>query len=250
MSLGVSLLIHNRYRKRIRINKMKKLVILTFVLAGSFGASAQYRLNAGASVGPGATMFSLGAEREFNVFSDKFHINPGVRLSVYNGNDLEYITAPAEYTANDDQVDTITQYSVQNNFANLYVRIGYDFTEKLSLSFDIDVVGVSFGGESDYKSFGPGKALQDKGPVPANQSVVSSPTALNVLLVGDNDLGSLNSTLSLTYNPTKRIGIDLGAGLVFTEYTTNDKVGYDGNDRFRNKNMMGYLGVSYLFGGK
>ena len=153
-------------------------------------------------------------------FSDKFHINPGVRLSVYNGNDLEYITAPAEYTSNDDQIDTITQYSVQNNFANLYVRIGYDFTEKLSLSFDIDVVGVSFGGESDYKSFGPGKALQYKGPVPANQSVVSSPTALNVLLVGDNDLGSLNSTLSLTYNPTKKIGIDLGAGLVFTEYTT------------------------------
>ncbi|MFT5056284.1 MAG: hypothetical protein ACI80H_000996, partial [Pseudoalteromonas distincta] len=29
---------------------MKKLVILTFVLAASFGASAQYRVNAGASV--------------------------------------------------------------------------------------------------------------------------------------------------------------------------------------------------------
>ena len=229
---------------------MKKLVILTFVLAGSFGASAQYRVNGGASLGPGAAMFTLGAEREFNVFSDKFHVNPGVRLNVFSSKNLEYITAPAEYTANDDQVDTITHYSVQNNFANLFVRIGYDFTEKLSLSFDIDVVGVSFGGESDYKSFGPGKALQDKGPVPANQSVVSSPTAVNVLLVGDNDLGSLNSTLSLTYNPTKKIGIDLGAGLVFTEYTTNDKIGYDGNDRFRNKNMMGYLGVSYLFGGK
>ena len=229
---------------------MKNLVMMVVVLASSFGAYAQYRVNGGASAGPGATMFILGAEREFNVFSDKFHVNPGVRLNVFSSKNLEYITAPAEYTANDDQVDTITHYSVQNNFANLFVRIGYDFTEKLSLSFDIDVVGVSFGGESDYKSFGPGKALQDKGPVPANQSVVSSPTAVNVLLVGDNDLGSLNSTLSLTYNPTKKIGIDLGAGLVFTEYTTNDKIGYDGNDRFRNKNMMGYLGLSYLFVGK
>jgi len=235
---------------RKRMNTMKKLVIIALVLSSSLGAMAQYRVNAGASVGKGAAMFSLGIERKFNLFNEKFHINPGVRLNVFSGNDLDYITAPAKYTVNNDQVDTITQYSVQNNFANLYVRLGYDFTEKLSISFDIDIVGVSFGGESDYKSFGPGKASQEKGPVPTNQSVISLPTAVNVLLVGDNDLGSLNSTLSVTYNATKRIGIDLGVGLVFTEYTTNDKIGYDGNDRFRNKSIMGYVGVSYLLGDK
>ncbi len=229
---------------------MKKIVMMALVLASSLGAMAQYRVNAGASLGAGAAMFTLGAEREFNVLSNKFHINPGVRISVFNGNNLEYTTAPAKYTVNDDQVDTITQYSVQNNFANLYVRLGYVFTERISLSFDIDVVGISFGGESDYKSFGPGKASQANGPVPANQSVISSPTSVNVLLIGDNDLGSLNSTLNLTYNVTQRLGMDLGVGLVFTEYTSEDKIGYDGNDRFRNKNMMGYLGVSYLFGGK
>ena len=49
---------------------------------------------------------------------------------------------------------------------------------------------------------------------------------------------------------TKRLGIDLGAGLVFTEYTTDVGIGYDGNDRFRNKSMMGYLGVSFLLGEK
>jgi len=128
--------------------------------------------------------------------------------------------------------------------------LGYDITKKLSLSFDIDVVGLSFGSENDYKSFGRGKALQAQGQLLPNQSVVSSPTTLNVLLVGDNDIGSLNSTLSLSYDVTIRLGIDLGAGLVFTEHTTNDKIGYDGNDRFRNKNMMGYLGVYYLLGEK
>lgn len=85
---------------------MKKLVMMAVVLASSFGALAQYRVNAGASLGAGAAMFTLGAEREFNVFGDKFHINPGVRLSVFSGNDLDYITALAEYTKNDDQVDT------------------------------------------------------------------------------------------------------------------------------------------------
>ncbi|MDB9882820.1 hypothetical protein OAD66_06765 [Bacteroidia bacterium] len=42
-------------------------------------------MNTGASIGSGAGMFTIGAEREFKVFSDKFHINPGVRLNVFSG---------------------------------------------------------------------------------------------------------------------------------------------------------------------
>jgi hypothetical protein len=229
---------------------MKKLVMMAVVLASSFGAFAQYRVNAGASLGAGATMFTLGAEREFNVISDKFHVNPGVRLNVFSGNDLDYITAPAEYTKNDDQVDTVNFNTVQNNFANLYVRLGYDFTKKFSVSFDIDVVGVSFGSEQTYSDFRQGEALSSAPQTALGHFEKGSPTTLNVLLVGDNDLGSLNSTLSLSYDITKRLGVDLGAGLVFTEYTIVTGRGYDGNDRFRNKNMMGYIGVSYLFGDK
>lgn len=229
---------------------MKKLLITAAVLLSTFGSFAQYRANAGASIGAGATMFTIGAEREFNVISKKFHINPGVRLSVFNGNDLEYITAPAKYTVNDDQVDTMTFGTVQNNFANLYVRLGYDFTEKLSLSFDIDVVGVSFGSEQNYSDFRQGAALRAQPQTALGHVEKASPTTLNLLLVGDNDLGSLNSTLNISYDVTKRLGIDLGAGLVFTEYTIVTNRGYDGNDRFRNKNLMGYLGISYLLGDK
>jgi hypothetical protein len=229
---------------------MKKLLITAAVLLSTFGSFAQYRANAGASIGAGATMFTIGAEREFNVISKKFHINPGVRLSVFNGNNLEYITAPAKYTVNDDQVDTMTFGTVQNNFANLYVRLGYDFTEKLSLSFDIDVVGVSFGSEQNYSDFRQGAALRAQPQTALGHVEKASPTTLNLLLVGDNDLGSLNSTLNISYDVTKRLGIDLGAGLVFTEYTIVTNRGYDGNDRFRNKNLMGYLGISYLLGDK
>lgn len=228
---------------------MKKLLMIAVILASAFGSYAQYRANAGASVGAGATMFSLGVEREYNVFSDKFHINPGVRISVFNGSDLEYITAPAKYTVNDDQVDTMTFGTVQNNFANLYVRLGYDITPKLSVSFDIDVVGVSFGSTQNNNPFSAGEASSANAPVPLS-ATSASPTTLNVLLVGDNDIGSLNSTFNISYDITNRFGLDLGAGLIFTEYTTENSIGYDGNDRFRNKLMMGYLGVSYLFGKK
>ena len=233
------------------MNTMKTLVMMAVALASSFGAIAQQKVHAGVSLGADATMFSLGAEREFNVFSDKFHINPGVRLSIFSGNDLDYITAPAKYTKNDDQVDTLSFATPQSAFANLYVRLGYDITEKLSISFDIDVIGVSSGSEQTDLSFKEGEALQNKTPVYSMPfAIVANPTTLNLLLVGDNDIGSLNSTLNLTYNVTQRLGIDLGVGLVFTEYTINDKIGYDGNDRFRNKSMMGYVGVSYLLGDK
>jgi hypothetical protein len=229
---------------------MKKLILFTLVFASSIGSYAQYRINAGASVGAGATMFSLGAEREFNVINEKFHLNPGVRVNVFNGKDLEYITAPAKYTKNDDQVDTLTFKAVQNNFANLYVRLGYDISKKISVSFDIDVVGVSFGAEQAYSDFKQGKALKAGPQTTFGHSEKGSPTTFNLLLVGDNDLGSLNSTLRISYDVTNKLGIDLGAGLVFTEYTIASGRGYDGNDRFRNKNIMGYLGLSYLLGEK
>lgn len=229
---------------------MKKIVFILLVLASTSGAYAQYRVNAGASAGAGATMFSMGVEREFNIVSKKFHINPGVRLSVYNGKNLDYITAPAKYTTNDTEVDTLSFRSVQNNFANLYVRLGYDFSDKFSVSFDIDVVGVSFGSEQKYTDFRQGEALQNQPQLPSAHIENGQPTTLNLLLIGDNDIGSLNSTFKLSYQVTKRMGIDLGAGLIFTEYTIASKRGYDGNNRFRNKNMMGYIGASYLLGDK
>ncbi len=188
---------------------MKKLFVTALILVSGLASTAQYRANLGASIGAGATMITLGAEREFNVVSEKFHINPGIRLNVFTGKDLTYITAPAKYTSIDAQVDTLTFKSVQDNFANLYVRIGYDFTKKLALSFDIDVFGISFGAEQANNPFNPGAARKAGISAPV-VSANAAPTTLNVLLVGDNDLGSLNSTLALTYKITDKISVGTG----------------------------------------
>ena len=51
---------------------MKKIILLAIVLGSGFGASAQYRVNAGASVGAGASMFSLGVERELTCLAISF----------------------------------------------------------------------------------------------------------------------------------------------------------------------------------
>ncbi len=137
-------------------------------------------------------------------------------------------------------MDTLRVSIAQNDFANLYFRLGYDLTDKLMLSFDIDLIGLTFGSEQTETNFFEGENSLNDG-IAALNNPVSSPTSLNYLVIGDYD--SLNSTLTMSYALSNKIGIDAGFGLVFTEYTTDVAMGYDGNDRFRNKNGKGYIGI-------
>jgi hypothetical protein len=66
---------------------------------------------------------------------------------------------------------------------------------------------------------------------------------LNALLISDNDRGSLNSELYGRYWLTDKIGLRAGASFQFTEYTTNRKLTFE-NDRFRNKILMPFAGIS------
>lgn len=174
---------------------MKKYLLTIGIVGLTLLSFGQYRASAGIAVGENTTMFTVGAEREFNIISDKIHINPGVRGNFYTGENLDFITAPAEYTANDEDVDTL--YSVGNssfNFINAYVRLGYDITEKLAISFDIDLVGLTFGSVENTLLLGEGESSRNDN-VTATLVTGASPTTINYLIMGDLDNGSLNSTL-------------------------------------------------------
>jgi hypothetical protein len=71
------------------------------------------------------------------------------------------------------------------------------------------------------------------------------PTAFNVLLISDNDHGTLNSELYAKYYFNEDWGIKIGAQFLFTEYTTDTEVQQfpEPNDRFRNKSLMLAIGV-------
>jgi hypothetical protein len=62
--------------------------------------------------------------------------------------------------------------------------------------------------------------------------------------VSDNDLGSLNSELYARYWVNDKIGFRAGLSFQFVEYTT-DKVLTFENDRFRTKNLLPMLAISY-----
>jgi hypothetical protein len=181
--------------------------------------------------------------------SNKLSAGIGLRLTSYLGANQYYITAPAEITSGSnspfilfkeniiENIDSLLVESPQVTCLNVSINIHYQFSEKFRAGFNIDGVGFSFGGkkQGNYINGSSGAITNGK------------PTSFNVLLISDNDLGSLNSELFVRYQLSNKLGLKLGASFLFTEYTTNTPVQTfpEDNDRFRRKSLMLALGASY-----
>lgn len=180
----------------------------------------------------------------------KFGIGAGLRLTNYFANNQYYSTAPAILTSGKrglgvffsedipQNIDTVLFKKAQANALNISLNFDYKIHPKLTLGFNIDAIGFTFGAEQN------GAYLGNNGVGNATQA---KPTQFNLLLVSDNDLGSLNSEFYAQYDFNKKWGAKLGFQYLFTEYTTNTKVQTtpDGqkNDRFRNKSSGISIGL-------
>lgn len=120
---------------------------------------------------------------------------------------------------------------------NITINLGYNITPRWYAGFNIDAIGFSFGGEKN------GRFITNN----AGQTVSAKPTGFNLLLISDNDKGSLNSELFVRYQWNKKWAARLGYQFLFTEYTTATEVQRfpEANDRFRNKVSAVLFGVSY-----
>jgi hypothetical protein len=179
----------------------------------------------------------------------KFGFGLGARFTSFLGANQYYITAPAELTSGStgplvifkenitENIDSLLVKSPQVNALNLMINLDYQFSSKLLVGFNIDAVGFSFGAnkQANFMSGTSGK------------NTTASPTPFNLLLISDNDLGTLNSELYLRYFWNDRWGAKIAAQFLFTEYTTttNVQVSPEENDRFRNKSLLFSIGVSY-----
>jgi hypothetical protein len=168
----------------------------------------------------------------------KMKIGYGLRFNSQLGKDLYYLTAPANLTSDINNIDSLFFSQSQSNFLNLNINIQYTIKEKFDIGFNIDAVGFSFGGNKSGKYLG--YQSTENGSMQ-----MATPTSINLLLVGDNDIGALNSELYFRYWINEKWAIKTGASFVFTEYTTENKLRLD-NNRFRNKSLMGMIGVTYM----
>jgi hypothetical protein len=184
----------------------------------------------------------------------QWQMGTGARLTSNFGNKNFYITAPAKLTSGKtgpgvffaDQIapniDSLYFVKTQTNALNITVNFGYKINDKFTVGFNIDAIGFSFGGNQTATYYGNAGAVG---------AATAKPTSFNLLLVSDNDLGTLNSEFFAQYNFNKKWGAKLGFQFLFTEYTTSSKIqttpSGDTNDRFRNKSSEISVGATYQF---
>ncbi len=190
-------------------------------------------------------------------YGKKFKYGFGLRFTSFTAGQTNVITAPAKLTAGKEslaaffepkkitsQLDTLSLTKVQSNSLNLSINLQYSITPKIDVGFNIDAIGLSFGGQQSGTFIA--KQTDAQGKLNNNKIQTGSPTSFNLLLISDSDIGNLNSELYGRYWLNDKFGIRAGLGFQFVEYTTTQKLAFD-NDRFRGKFLQPMIAVSYKF---
>lgn len=178
----------------------------------------------------------------------KFEVGVGGRLTAYFGANQYYSTAPAKLTSGSTGPGVFFKENITANMDtfliakprvlafNAMINLGYHVGKNVTLGFNIDVIGFSVGSEKS------GNYINGS----QGQNTTGKPTPFNLLLVSDNDLGSLNSEFYGKYMLNEKLSVKAGFQFLFTEYTTITEVQQfpEPNDRFRNKSGLFTIGVS------
>lgn len=225
---------------------MKRIILVALMFISVFSLRAQEAesknsyMTGDVALGANTGLFvgALSANRYHTLLSDKLQLGYGLRFNLHQASDQTYVTAPFEFTA-EEKYDSFSLGSVSTMSLSASIHIAYSVTPKLLVGFNIDAIGVSFGPEQS----GTITHLYSDANA-ADINTTAQPTSANVLLVGDNDIGTLNSEFYLRYKVGGNLYLRPGFSFFFSEYTT-DVAGSEDNKRFRNKIGYPFLGVSY-----
>lgn len=227
------------------------LLLVSFIFTPKVNAQNKFA-SAGIAVGSNQFTANLGYTHLWPVTKNKkFKIGTGLHFTSNFASNRYFTTAPAKLTSGKtgpgvffadnivQNVDSVLFKKSQVNSLNLSINLNYQITKKLMVEFNIDAIGFSFGASQNATYFGNNNA--------PTINTTAKPTAFNLLLISDNDLGSLNSSLFFGYKLNKTLAIKSGVQFLFNEYTTATKVQTtptgDKNDRFRNKTLAFEIGL-------
>ncbi|MCU0325476.1 MAG: hypothetical protein MUF45_09525 [Spirosomaceae bacterium] len=232
---------------------MKKIFIF-LLISSSLSAQYQYTktqrnldfaLAFGSAVSP-----SLSYQKLYGIGkSDRFKIGWGVRFNTFFSGQKDFITAPAKLTSGKESIVALFTENIVGNLDTLQltnsaigslngkVVLQYSF-RKLDLGFNIDALGFTFGGKQS------GKFIANESKSLNNTTQTAKPTAFNLLLISDSDIGSLNSELYARYWINDRFAVRVGASFQFIEYKTDKNLTFE-NDRFRHKALLPFVAITY-----
>jgi len=233
---------------------MRNLSILLLAALLSGSAFAQYEgprrqkyLDVALAAGNGGSL----ALSYHSLYGGRFKIGWGIRYTGFAGKSTELVTASAKLTYGktnpsvlfsetiESNLDTLTLNKVQTNALNAVIILQFAISKRFEVGFNIDAIGFSFGAQQTgrFQSASESMALN-------NSEQTAKPTAFNLLLISDNDLGNLNSELYARYWISERVALRAGLSFNFVEYTTDRKLTFD-NDRFRYKSLLPMVAVSF-----
>ena len=221
--------------------RLSLFLIPVFYAAFIFRANAQenprkfsFAAEAGLRASPGMQGGGLSAwaYRGFGR-KQRFMAGLGIRHSSHFFKNRDFITAPARFTSDEKNLDTLA-LSGSLHSVNLALDLRYCLNSTFALGFNIDLTGLSFGPEQKGKL----KEFTE----------LAEPTKFNFLLVDDNDIGTINSEFYLACTITEHLVGKVAFSYVYTEFTTAEKyITVIDNDRYRNKSMGLALGLQYRF---
>lgn len=240
---------------------ISRYLIVAMLLIASIKSVAQENTSTWAdgsiSIGKMGSTAAFGIEKIHKLGSKKqFNFGYGARLTSYYSKNkaLKFRTAPAKLTSGktsivalfsediNSQIDTLNFKNLQVNSINLFLDLGYNISPKISLGFNIDAIGFSFGKKQN--AIFEANISDSEGLNNNSKSIIAKPTALNLLLVSDSDIGSLNSEIYTRVNLNSKLALRAGACFQFIEYTAEENLAFN-NNRFRMKQLMPFLAISF-----
>jgi len=212
--------------------------LLLFCVGTAFGQATF--LEAGAGIGGSANSINLSLKKDWGLGSKKkFKVGTGLRFTSFFGSDRIFTSAPNALAIDLTKTDSLSAPKPSISSLNLLLNLGYEINKKIEVGFNIDLLGFSFGPEGSPTFISNGRSV----------STTAKPTSVNLLLVGNNDIGSLNSHFYAKYKISEKFGLKLAYQYLFNELTTGTKVQTlpEPNDRFRLKSGMVFIGANYYF---
>lgn len=253
---------------------MKKVLItlLLFVSIRSFSQSlVSARLSSGYDLGmaysTGQYHPSLAYYQLINIGNRKlFALGWTARLGAFYGDNLNYYTAPARLTRGKVSFNALGAPLTPENIDT----VRYDYVTMTSLSIgiraQINLGRVEFGASADLLGLTLGRSrigryISSTGKFALQSSLGtdsttiyyqgnnvfqnSSPSNVNVRLLGDNDIGTLATEVYARIHLSQRIGIKLGYQWLTTETRVKNRDVIADNNRFRNRSGMAYLALTF-----
>lgn len=201
---------------------------------GETTSNPSHNVELSIAVGTGV-LGGVGYWQEWGLGKNKaIKLGYGARLSSYFGKDVNHLSAPPDFFNDEATQDSLFVGSPQMSNLALYIGAGYLIKEKVELGFNIDVVGVTFGGDKEAIYTGDGV------PTPTT----ANPGSITALLLGPNDIGMVRSDFFAGYKINDTWKARLGFGYLFTEYRTPTEL-QAGNTRYRGVFSMISASVTY-----